>query len=125
MKGVTGDNLLKLLETRLDNLVYRSGFANSRTEARLLVCQNHFMINNRRADIPSMIVKPGDVVAVREKSRQVTRIQAAIDASERRGVPEWLDVSRPNFTATVRSWPDRGHVTTPINENLIVELYSK
>lgn len=125
MKGVTGHNLLKLLESRIDNLVYRSGFANSRTEARLLITQNHFMLNNRRADIPSMIARPGDVLAVREKSRQVTRIQAALDASERRGTPEWLDVSRTNFTATLRAWPERGQITTPINENLIVELYSK
>lgn len=124
-KGVTGHHLIRLLEARLDNLLYRAGFANSRREARLLVRQNHFVVNSKRATIPSLSLKPGDVVAVREKSRELGRILAALQASERRGVPEWLDVNRQALTTTVRAFPERRHVTAPINENLIVELYSK
>lgn len=125
MKGVTGENLLKLLEARFDNLVYRLGFANSRREARMLVTQNHFMINNKKANIPSATLKPGDVITVREKSQQVTRIQGAIEAAQRRGIPEWLELDREKMAGVVRNYPSREQLTLPINESLVVEYYSK
>lgn len=124
-KGVTGDNLIKILESRMDNMVYRMGFANSRNEARLLIGQNHFMVNNRRLNIPSAQLKPGDVVTVRERSKKITRIVGALEAAERRGVPEWLELNREAMTASVRALPAREQITVPINENLIVEYYSK
>ncbi|MBI4411457.1 MAG: 30S ribosomal protein S4 [Deltaproteobacteria bacterium] len=125
MKGVTGENLIKLLEARLDNMVYRMGFANSRNEARMLITQSHFLVNNRKVTIPSYIVKAGDVVTVKERSRKATRIIGALDASERRGIPEWLEVDRPKFEGKVRMIPARDQITIPINEHLIVEYYSK
>ena len=124
-KGITGENLLVLLERRLDNMVYRLGFANSRAEARQLVRHGHFLVNDRKIDVPSALVRPGDVVAVRERSRQIVRIQEALELSQRRGVPEWLEVDRPNFTGRIRALPARGDLTMPINEKLVVELYSK
>lgn len=125
MKGVTGENLIKRLESRLDNMVYRMGFANSRNEARMLVTQSHFLVNNKKVTIPSYCVKAGDVVTVKEKSRKTTRIAGALEAVERRGVPEWLEVDRQKFEAKVRLLPDRGQITMPIDEHLIVEYYSK
>ncbi len=125
MKGVTGDNFIQLLEARLDNMVYRMGFANSRNEARLLVSQNHFLVNERRVNIPSAFLKPGDVVTIREKSQKMVRIGAALDAAERRGIPEWIEINREKLAATVRTIPARAQITMPINENLIVEYYSK
>ncbi len=101
-KGITGETLLILLERRLDNMVYRLGFANSRAEARQLVRHGHFLVNGRKVDIPSSLVKAGDVVTVRERSRKVVRIQEALELSQRRGVPEWLEVDRPNFTGRIR-----------------------
>jgi len=124
-KGITGENLLILLERRLDNMVYRLGFANSRAEARQLVRHGHFLVNERKIDVPSALVKPGDVVSVRERSRQIVRIQEALELSQRRGVPEWLEVDRPNFTGRIQGLPARGDLTMPINEKLVVELYSK
>jgi small subunit ribosomal protein S4 len=124
-KGITGETLMILLERRLDNMVYRLGFANSRAEARQLVRHGHFLVNDRKIDIPSALVKPGDVVTVRERSRKVTRIQEALELSQRRGVPEWLEVDRPNFTGRIRALPARTDLTMPINEKLVVELYSK
>ena len=97
-KGITGENLLILLERRLDNMVYRMGFANSRAEARQLVRHGHFLVDGRKVDIPSYLVRSGQVVSVRERSRKVVRIQEALELSQRRGVPEWLEVDRPNFT---------------------------
>lgn len=123
--GVTGDNLIKILESRMDNMVYRMGFANSRQEARLLIGQNHFVMNNRRANIPSMLLKPGDVVTVKETSKKMTRIAAALEASERRGIPEWVSVDREKMEGTIKALPRREEITIPINENLIVEYYSK
>lgn len=124
-KGITGETLMILLERRLDNMIYRLGFANSRAEARQLVRHGHFLVNDRKIDIPSALVKPGDVVTVRERSRKVVRIQEALELSQRRGVPEWLEVDRPNFTGRIRALPARADLTMPINEKLVVELYSK
>lgn len=125
MKGVTGTNLLSLLERRLDNVVYRLGFASSRAESRQLVRHGHFTLNGRKATIPSMQVKAGDVVELREKSRNVAVISDALDAVVRRGVPQWLELDRDAFKGTVKSLPVREDIVTPIQEQLIVELYSK
>lgn len=125
MKGVTGENLIKILEARLDNMVYRFGFANSRTEARLLVGQNHFLVNNKRVNIPSAQTKPGDCISLREKSKKVARIIGALDAVERRGVPEWLVLDREKMAGTIKALPLREQITIPIEEQLIVEYYSK
>ena len=126
MKGVTGENLLVLLERRLDSMVYRMGFATSRTEARQLVRHSHFVVNGRKVNIPSYLVRPGDVVELREKSRQVTRINEALDGVMRRGLPSWVDVDRTGFKGTVKTLPIRAEMTTPtFQEQLIVELYSK
>ncbi len=124
-KGVTGEALLVLLERRLDNIVYRMGFANSRAEGRQLVRHGHCQVNGHKVDIPSALVKPGDVVTVREKSRSSIRITEALEASQRRGVPDWLEVDRQTFTGKVKALPQRSDLTMPINEKLIVELYSK
>lgn len=124
-RGITGENLLLLLERRLDNMVYRMGFATSRAEARQLVRHGHFLVNGRRVNIPSYLVRPGDEIQVRETSRNVARIQEALDLMQRRGVPEWLEVNRDTFTGRVKTLPTRAQLTLPINEQLIVELYSK
>lgn len=124
-KGVTGDNLLKGLEARLDNLVYRMGFANSRNEARLLVTQNHFLVNGKKMNIPSAVLKAGDVVSLKEKSKKVTRFASSLEASTRKGMPEWVTVDRDAMKATLNALPSREQLTMPINENLIVEYYSK
>ena len=126
MKGVTGENLLILLERRLDSIVYRLGFATSRSEARQLVRHNHFKVNGRKVNIPSFLVRPGDVVELREKSREVTRVNEALDGVMRRGVPSWLELDRPAFKGSLKSLPVREELTTPaFQEKLIVELYSK
>jgi small subunit ribosomal protein S4 len=124
-KGITGESLMILLERRLDNMVYRLGFANSRAEARQLVRHGHFLVNGRKIDIPSALLKVGDVVTVRERSHKVVRIQEALELSQRRGVPEWLEVDRANFTGRIKALPARTDLTMPINEKLVVELYSK
>lgn len=124
-KGVTGDTLIQLLESRLDNIVYRFGFANSRAEARMLITQRHFEINGKLVNIPSAIVKTGDTITVRQGSRNVTRVQASMEAVQRRGVPEWLELDCANFKGTVRMIPARNQITIPMNEQLVVELYSK
>lgn len=124
-KGVTGENLIKSLEARMDNMVYRMGFANSRNEARLLISQNHFLVNSKRLNIASAQLKPGDTVSVRERSKKIARIIGALEGAERRGVPEWLDLNREAMTANVKALPSREQITIPINENLIVEYYSK
>ena len=124
-KGVTGEMLLQLLERRLDNIVYRLGFATSRAEARQLVRHGHFQVNGRKVDVPSYLVRRGDVVIVRERSRNVARIRDALELAQRRGVPEWLEVVPETFTGTVKSFPARADLTMPINEKLVVELYSK
>ncbi len=124
-RGVTGESLLVLLERRLDNAVYRMGFANSRSEARQLVRHGHFAVNGRKVTIPSFLVKQGDRVEVREKSRKVVRIVESLELSQRRGVPDWLEMDREAFTGKVKAFPERADLTMPINETLIVELYSK
>ena len=124
-RGVTGENLLTLLERRLDNMVYRFGFASSRNEARMLVRQNHFLVNNKRVNIPSYLTNPGDMIEVKEKSRNVTRIQEAMEAVAQRGVPSWLELDKNRFVGTIRALPMREELTMPIQEQLIVELYSK
>ncbi len=125
-KGVTGENLLVLLERRLDSVVYRLGFASSRNEARLLIRQGHFLVNGRKCNIPSLLVRVNDVVELREKSRQITRITDALDGVMRRGVPSWVELERDAFKGTLKTLPVREEMTTPaFQEQLIVELYSK
>ena len=124
-KGITGVNLLTTLERRLDNVVYRLGFVNSRTQGRHFVRHGHFLVNGRKTDIPSFIVKPGDVIEVREKSRKVVAITEALEAVVRRGVPQWLELEKDGFKGVVKSIPVREDITMPIQEQLIVELYSK
>ena len=124
-KGITGEVLLFLLERRLDNAVYRLGFANSRDEARQLVRHNHFSVNQSKVNIPSYLVKPGDVIEVREKSKKVVRIQEALEGVARRGTPQWLELDKDQMKGSVKSMPTREEITIPIQEKLIVELYSK
>ncbi|MCK4389607.1 MAG: 30S ribosomal protein S4 [Desulfobacterales bacterium] len=124
-RGITGANLLIFLERRLDNVVYRLGFANSRTQGRQLVRHNHFMVNGKKMNIPSYTVKVGDVVEVREKSRKVAVISDAMEAVVRRGIPAWLELSKEHFSGTIKAYPTREELTMPIQEQLIVELYSK
>ncbi|MFW5875960.1 MAG: 30S ribosomal protein S4 [Myxococcota bacterium] len=123
--GVTGQNLLGLLERRLDSAVYRLGFARTRSEARQLVKHRHFLVNGKRVDIPSFLVKPGDEVSIREKSRNKGVFADSIEQAERRGVPEWLEVDKNTFTGTVKAMPNREEITLPIQEQLIVEFYSR
>jgi len=124
-RGITGTNLLVFLERRLDNVAYRLGFANSRAQGRQLVRHNHFLVNGRKMNIPSYLVKVGDVVEVREKSQKVAVIADAVEAVVRRGVPAWLELSKNQFQGTVKAYPTREELTMPIQEQLIVELYSK
>ncbi len=124
-RGVTGETLLQLLERRLDNIVYRLGFSTSRAEARQLVRHGHFRVNGHKVDVPSYLVRPGDAVTVRERSRQIARITEALELAQRRGVPEWLEIVPETFTGRVKALPQRADLTMPINEKLVVELYSK
>jgi small subunit ribosomal protein S4 len=124
-KGITGANLLNLLERRMDNVVYRLGFTNSRNQGRHFVRHNHFTVNGKKVNIPSYMTKPGDVIEVGEKSRKVQIIADALDAVVRRGVPQWLELEKDKFKGTVKSLPEREDLTMPIQEQLIVELYSK
>ena len=125
MKGRAGENLLVLLERRLDNVVYRLGFATSRAEARQLVKHGHFLVNGRKATIPSMSMRPGDVISVREKSQQVARIAGSLEALEDKSVPQWLEPNKADFSGKVAALPARDDITMPIQEQLIVELYSR
>jgi small subunit ribosomal protein S4 len=124
-KGVTGEMLLQFLERRLDNMVYRMGFATSRSEARQLVRHGHFTVNGRKVNVPSFLAKVGDVIGVRERSRGVARIQESLELAQRRGVPDWLEVTAEQFAGRVKTLPARSDLTMPINEKLVVELYSK
>ena len=124
-KGVTGENLLFLLEKRLDNVAYRLGFATSRDEARQLVRHGHFTLNGRKVNIPSIQVKAGDVLQLREKSRKVAAISESLEGVVRRGIPQWLELEKDAFKGTVKLMPVREDITMPIQEQLIVELYSK
>ena len=124
-RGVTGETLLQLLERRLDNIVYRLGFSTSRAEARQLVRHGHFRVNGRKVDVPSFLVRIGDEVATRDSSRQIARIQDALELAQRRGIPDWLEVTPESFSGRVKAFPQRADLTMPINEKLVVELYSK
>lgn len=124
-KGVTGENLLQLLESRLDNVVYRIGFGATRAEARQLVSHKAISVNGQTVNVPSYQVKPGDVIAVREKSRNQLRITQALDLAAQRGRAEWIEVDVEKKSGTFKSVPARSDLTADINENLIVELYSK
>jgi small subunit ribosomal protein S4 len=125
LKGATGENLLQLLEGRLDNVVYRMGFGSTRAEARQLVSHKGILVNGSVVNIPSYQVKPGDVVSVREKAKKQLRIQAAVSLAEQRGGSEWIEVNADKLEGTYKSRPERQDLSSEINENLIVELYSK
>ena len=125
MRGRAGENLLQLLERRLDNVVFRLGFATSRAEARQLVQHGHFAVNGRRVSIPSFIVRAGNRVELREGSREIARIVGALEALESKSVPGWLELDAENFTGVVKALPTREDITMPIQEQLIVELYSR
>ena len=125
MKGVTGENLLFLLERRLDNIVYRLGFASSRIEARQLVRHGHFRLNGKKVNIPSIQVKQGDVVELREKSRSIACINESLEGVVRRGITQWLELDKASYKGVIKSLPVREDITMPIQEQLIVELYSK
>ncbi len=126
MRGVTGENLLMLLERRLDSIVYRLGFSASRAQARTLVRHGHFQVNERKVNVPSFLVRPNDTVSLREKSREVACINESLDSVMRRGVPSWVELDRDAFKGTIKALPVRSELTTPeFQEQLIVELYSK
>jgi small subunit ribosomal protein S4 len=124
-KGKTGENLLQTLELRLDNVVFRLGFADTRNEARQLVQHGHFKVNGRKVNIASYLCRVGDVIELKERSKKVARIGEAVEAVDRRGVPAWLDLDKAGFKGTVKTSPSREDITMPIQEQLIVELYSK
>ena len=123
--GVTGEALLRLLECRLDNVVYRLGFGAYRREARQLVGHGHMTVNGRKNNIPGAQVRAGDVVAVRERSRSLVSIQTALESVEGRGIPEWLELDKVGFKGTVRALPTKDQITLPVNEQMVVELYSR
>jgi small subunit ribosomal protein S4 len=125
MRGRSGENLLVLLEQRLDNVVFRLGFATSRSEARQLVRHGHFTVNGRKVDVPSFLVKPGMRIGLRERSRQISRITEALEAIERRSIPGWLELEKESLAGVVKAQPTREDITMPIQEQLIVELYSR
>jgi small subunit ribosomal protein S4 len=124
-KGITGDNLLILLERRLDNVVYRLGFASSRKEARQLVNHGHFTINGKKANIPSMLVRVGDIVTVKDDSKEIAKFQEMKEQAAYKTPPEWLSVDVENLTGQILAYPVREQIDTPVNEQLIVELYSR
>ena len=123
--GITGDNLLRILESRLDNVVYRVGFASSRAEARQLVGHGHYEVNGKRVDIASYLLKAGDVISICEKSRGSEKIKAVVEANSARPVPQWIDVDREALSAKVIVLPNRDQIDAPVEEQLIVEFYSK
>ena len=125
MKGITGDNMLQLLELRLDNVVYRLGLGKTRRAARQIVVHGHIRVNGQKVDIPSYLLKAGDVVSIREKSRDSEKIKAVLEANASRPVPEWLDKNGDDLTAKIVKLPDREQIEVPVEEHLIVEFYSK
>lgn len=125
MKGMTGENLMVLLERRLDNVVFRMGFARTRKEARQVVGHKHVLVNGKCVNIPSYLISAGDVIEVREKSRGLQRYKDIAEATNGRLVPEWMDVDQENFKGTVKELPSREVIDVPVDEMLIVELYSK
>jgi small subunit ribosomal protein S4 len=124
-RGVTGTNLLVLLERRLDNVVYRLGFANSRTQGRQFVLHNHFLVNGKKVNIPSFLVRQGDSIEVKEKSKKIAAISDSVEAVVRRGIPQWLELEKEKHRGVVTGFPVREDLTMPIQEQLVVELYSK
>jgi len=124
-RGITGERLLQLLETRLDSMVYRMGFGASRTESRQLVRHNGVLVNGKRVNIPSFQVKPGDVIEVTDKAKNQLRVKAAAEAAEGRGIPEWLEVDAKALKGTFKAQPARTELPSSINESLVIELYSK
>ncbi|VAX05360.1 SSU ribosomal protein S4p (S9e) @ SSU ribosomal protein S4p (S9e), zinc-independent [hydrothermal vent metagenome] len=125
LKGSTGENLLQLLESRLDNIVYRMGFGASRSEARQLVRHNAITVNGNKMNIPSAQISAGDMIAISEASKNQLRIKGALDAAQQRGIVEWLDVNTGKFEGIFKNVPDRSDLPSDINEHLVVELYSK
>ena len=125
LTGITGENFLSLLERRFDNIIYRSGFTNSRAEARQLVRHGHFLVNGKKVNIPSYLVSKGDEIVIREKSQNLIQIKATLEAAKRREIPQWLEMSPADFKVKVRDLPTRDDVTAPVEERLIVELYSQ
>jgi small subunit ribosomal protein S4 len=124
-KGITGENLLIMLERRLDNTIFHLGFASSRKQARQLVRHNHVLVNNKKVNIPSFLISVGDVITIKEKSRTNSFLVESMEAVARRGIPTWLELDKDAFKATVKALPNRDEITMPIQEQLIVELYSK
>ncbi len=124
-KGVTGENLLRICESRLDNVVYLLGWANSRAEARQLVVHGHYKVNGKKVDVPSYLLKAGDVVSIKEKSRESDEIKAVLETNSARPVPAWLEADADKLTAKVIALPERDQIMVPVEEHLIVELYSK
>lgn len=124
-EGKTGDELLSILETRLDNVIYRIGWGSSRAEARQLVVHGHFTVNGKRVDIPSYLVKPGEVISIKDKSRQSDKIKAVVEANSAHPVPKWLDINRETLEGKVIALPSREDIDLAVDETLIVELYSK
>lgn len=124
-RGVTGENLIVMLERRFDNTLYRIGFASSRSQARQMVLHSLFTVNGKKVNIPSYLVKPGDVIVLKEKHQKNAVIVDNIEGSARRGVPSWLELDQAKFQGTVKALPNRDEITLPIQEQLIVELYSK
>ncbi len=125
LRGVTGTELLRLLETRLDNVVYYLGFASSRREARQLVSHNHFSVNGTKCNIPSYNVQKGDVIEVKEKSRAMNKVLGAVESVKKREIPSWLEADHAAFKGVVKDMPSRENVTLPVEENMIVEYYSR
>ena len=125
LKGATGENLLRLLECRLDNVIYRMGFGSTRAESRQLVSHNAILINGKKVNVPSYQVQPGDVVSIREKSKNQLRIQSAVQLASQRGSVDWVEMDANKLQGTFKRTPDRSELPSEINENLIVELYSK
>ena len=123
--GVTGTNLLRICESRLDNVVYTLGWASSRAEARQLVTHGHYLVNGKKVDIPSYLLKAGDTVSIKAKSRDSVKIKTVLEANASRPVPEWLDLNAETLEAKVVALPEREQITTPVEEHLIVEFYSK
>ena len=124
-QGVTGENLLRICESRLDNVVYLLGWANSRAEARQLVTHGHYKVNGNKVNIPSYLIKPGDEIAIKDKSKESDKIKATVEANASRPVPQWLDRNAEALTAKVPALPTREQIMVPVEEHLIVELYSK
>jgi small subunit ribosomal protein S4 len=124
-KGVTGENLVRLLEQRLDNILHRLGFAASRAQARVLIRHGHFRVNGRRVTVPSVLLKAGDVIDVQPKSRELTEIAAALEGAKKRRVPAWLELDAGNFKGSVRTLPSKEEMAIPVQEQLVVALYSK